>query len=111
MMFLTFSNHKNKSENNSDENITLSPYKSSPTWAIESFFIEVYSLLAHRIKGLGWSLREFWETDTWTTSKLYCMELDLIEEEERQFNNSSNDEKHDSEEMKDLYMEMYGEEE
>ena len=110
-MCLTFSNPKNKLENNNDKNMTLSPYKSSPAWAIESFFIEVYSLLAHRINGLGWSLKEFWETDTWTTSKLYCMELALIEEEERQFNNSSDDEKHDSEEMKDLYMEMYGEDE
>lgn len=108
MTWLTFSNPKKKEENNT-ENMTLSPYKSSPTWAIESFFIEVYSLLAHRIKGLGWSLTEFWQTDTWTTSKLYCMELDLIEEEERQLNQSE-DEKHDSEEMRDLYSEMYGDE-
>ena len=89
--------------------MTLSPYRTSPTWAIESFFIEVYSLLAHRIKGLGWSLREFWECDTWTTSKLYCMELDLIDEEERQLNQSE-DEKMDSEEMRDLMAEMYGDE-
>ena len=109
MMFLTFLTHNEKLEANDNLQNTLSPYKSSPTWAIESFFIEVYSLLAHRIKGLGWSLREFWETDTWTTSKLYCMELDLIEEEERQFN-QSDDEKHDSEEMRDLYSEMYGDE-
>jgi len=78
------------------------------TWAIESFFIEVYSLLAHRIKGLGWSLKDFWQCDTWTTSKLYCMELDLIEQEEKELN-SNKDEANDSEDMKDLYAEMYGE--
>ena len=50
---------------------------------IESFFIEIYSLLAHRIKGLGWSLDDFWKCDTWTTSKLYCMELELIKEEDK----------------------------
>lgn len=110
-MWLTFSNPKKKIENNSNEQ-TLSPYRKSPTWAIESFFIEIYSLLAHRIKGLGWSLSDFWQCDTWTTSKLYCMELDLIDEEERIMNNSSNsDEVHDSEEMADLYAEMWGEDE
>lgn len=75
-------------------------------WAVESFFIEIYSLLAHRIKGLGWSLTDFWQCDTWTTSKLYCMELELIEEEDKQLN-SNKDEIHDSEEMKELYAEMY----
>lgn len=88
--------------------MTLSPYNTSPTWAIESVFIDIYFLLAHRIKGLGWSLTDFWSCDTWTTSKLYCMELNLIEEEEKHFNENEDD-KHDSEEMKDLYAEMYGE--
>lgn len=77
------------------------------TWAIESFFIEIYSLLAHRIKGLGWSLSDFWQCDTWTTSKLYCMELELIDEEDKQLN-SNKDEANDSEDMKDIYAEMYG---
>lgn len=108
MMLRTFFNHKKESADNNREN-TLSPYKSSQTWAIESFFIEIYSLLAHRINGLGWSLKDFWQCDTWVTSKLYCMELHLIEEEDRQLNQSE-DEKHDSEEMKDLYAEMYGDE-
>ena len=110
MMLPTFSNHRKNFENN-DNKETLSPYKSSPTWAIESFFIDIYSLLAHRIKGLGWSLSEFWKCDTWTTSKLYCMELDLIEEEEKAWNNNNNtDEVNDSDEMKDLYLEMWGDE-
>lgn len=89
--------------------MTLSPYKSSQTWAIESFFIDIYFMLAHRIKGMGWSLTDFWQCDTWTTSKLYCMEVALIEEEEKQLNQSE-DEKEDSEEMKDLYSEMFGDE-
>ena len=109
MMFLNFSNHKKNSEDNANEPQTPSPYKSSLTWAMESFFIDIYSLLAHRIKGLGWSLDDFWKTDTWTTSKLYCMELELIEKEEEALNNDS-DSKQDSEEMKDLYEEMYGDE-
>lgn len=105
MMWQTFSNHKEK-DNNTDMR-TLSPYRTSPKWAIESAFLEIYLLLAHRIKGLGWSLQEFWECDTWTISKLYCRELDLIDEEEAKMNESE-DEKHDSEEMKDLMVEMYG---
>ena len=108
-MCLNFFNHRKESEDNNTE-ITLSPYKSSQTWAIESFFIDIYYLLAHRIKGLGWTLKDFFECDTWTTSKLYCMEVDLIEKEERELN-QSDDEKFDSEEMKDLYSEMYGNEE
>jgi hypothetical protein len=65
-------------------------------------------LLVHRIKGLGLSLRDFWEWDTWTTSKMYCMELDLIDAEEEAMNNDT-DSKQDSEDMKDLYEEMWGE--
>ncbi len=107
MMYLTFSNHKEKSEVNQEET-TLSPYRTSPKWVIESFFIDIYFLLAHRIKGLGWSLTDFWQTDTWTTSKLYCMELDLIEEEDRAINESEDDQQ-DSKEMRDLYEEMFPE--
>lgn len=87
--------------------MVLSPYKTSPTWAIESFFIEVYFLLAHRIEGLGWSLDDFWACDTWTTSKLYCMELNLIAKEEKELNKDK-EEYHDDEEVVDLYKEMYG---
>ena len=91
----------------SNDNVTLSPYQSSSVWAIESFFIEVYFLLAHRIKGLGWSLEEFWSCDTWTTSKLYCMESNLMDKEEQEINGDK-EEIQDSDEMKDLYVEMYG---
>lgn len=47
------------------------------------------------------------ECDTWTTSKLYCMECNVIDEEERELNKDK-EEIHDSDEMKDLYAEMYG---
>ena len=80
--------------------------ESSPVWAIESFFLDIYFLLAHRIKGLGWSLTDFWQCDTWTTSKLYCMESNLIDEEEEISNDT--EEQYDSDEMKDMYKEMYG---
>ena len=63
--------------------------------------------MAHRIKGLGWSLTDFWQCDTWTTSKLYCMELELIAEEDKKLKEGT-DEAEDSEEMVDLYEEMYG---
>ena len=105
---MTFSNHKKKSEDNEEE-LTPSPYRTSPTWAMESFFIDIYSLLVHRIKGLGLSLSDFWQWDTWTTSKMYCMELELIDEEEDALNDDA-DSKQDSKEMKDLYEEMWGSE-
>lgn len=108
MMLQNFSNLKENSETHNHETQTLSPYRTSPTWAIESFFLDIYSLLVHRIKGLGLSLNDFWQWDTWTTSKMYCMELDLIDAEEEAMNNDT-DSKQDSEEMKDLYEEMWGE--
>lgn len=94
--------------NHKSEQVTVSsPYKSSPTWMVESVFIDIYFLLAHRIKGLGWSLNDFWQCDTWTTSKLYCMELDVISEEEKALNEGT-DEANDSDDMKDLMEVMYG---
>ena len=107
MMWLTFSNNKENYNANTQEN-TLSPYRSSPKWVIESFFIDIYWLLAHRIKGLGWSLNDFWACDTWTTSKLYCLEQELIKDEQREL--AHEDEKDDSEEVRDLIEEMYGDE-
>ena len=47
------------------------------------------------------------ECDTWTTSKLYCMELEVIAEEEKALNEDT-DESNDSDEVKDLMVEMYG---
>lgn len=83
----------------------LSSYQTNSVWLIESNFLDIYFLLAHRIKGLGWSLDDFWKCDTWTTSKLYCMELNLMEEESKEVND--NDEPPDSEQMVELYEEMF----
>ena len=71
--------------------------------------LEEYFLLVRRIQDIGLSIDQYWEMDTWTTSKLYCMELDLIDEEERQFSESEDD-RQDSSDMRDLYSEMYGDE-
>lgn len=69
----------------------------SMAWVIESSLLDIYFLLVKRIKGIGLSLKDFWELDTWTTSKLYCLELDLIDEEERASKGKSNPEKNNDE--------------
>ena len=102
-MFLLF-----VKDRNNDEDIQLTPMNTSRAWAFESTMLEIYFLLAHRIKGLGWSLQEFWETDTWTTSKLYCMELDLIDEEDREFNKDK-PESQNSKEVGELVEDMFHE--
>lgn len=107
MMFLTFLNHRKNLETHNDDEWTPSPYKTSVVWAMESFFLDIYILLTHRINGLGLSLSDFWQWDTWTTSKIYCTELDLIAEEDKALNEDK-DEAQDSDEMKDLYEEMWG---
>lgn len=91
----------------SNTDVELNPMTTSRSWAIECFLLDIYSLLSHRIKGLGWSLSDFWEVDTWTTSYLYLHECFLIEEEERELNKDK-EEYHDDEHMIDLYEEMYG---
>lgn len=79
-----------------------SPYNSDTTWMLESLLLEVYWFLCHRIKGLGWSLTDFWEADTWTTSKLYCMECELVEKE-----SDNHDEPVNDPEMDELFEEMF----
>lgn len=80
----------------------------SRVWAIESFLIEIYSLLAHRIKGLGWSLNDFWEADTWITSKLYLMELALIESEDKELNDKKDKQaEFNNPEVEKTYEEMF----
>lgn len=79
-------------------------------WAIESFFIEIYSVLVHRIKGIGWTIDDFMKMDTWVTSKLYCMELDLIDQEENELNKDKNDPTlQNNPEVEELYEEMFDE--
>ena len=62
----------------------LTPMMKSRSWTVERGLLDIYILLVHRIQGLGWSLDDFWAADTWTTSLLYCMELQLIDEEEKE---------------------------
>lgn len=82
----------------------------SSAWAIESFLIEIYAVLVHRIKGIGWTLKDFMEMDTWVTSKLYCMELDLIDEEDRELNKDKNDPtRQNNPEVEELAEEMFNE--
>ena len=84
--------------------------ETSMLWAIESFFVEIYSVLVHRIKGLGWTFQDFMEMDTWITSKLYCMELDLIDEEDRELKKGKKDPTaNNNPEVEDLYEEMFNE--
>ena len=99
-MFLLFENVKSNSD------VKLNPMNTSRAWAIEQSMLEIYFLLVRRIKGIGLSLNDFWKLDTWTTSKLYCLELEILEEEA---STTSEDEIHDDENVRDLYGEMFGE--
>lgn len=72
--------------------------------------LEEYFLLVRRVKGLGLSVKDYWELDTWTTAKLLDLEKSIIEEEQREYNkqNKVYEERPDgnSEEMNDLVDEM-----
>ena len=72
--------------------------------------IEEFFLLVRRIQGIGLSIDDYWEMDTWTTAKLLNMERQIIEEEQKEFNKQNNvyEERPDgnSEEMNDLVDEM-----
>ncbi len=48
--------------------------------------LEEYFLLVRRIKGLGLSIKDYWELDTWTTAKLLSLERQIMEEEAKAFN-------------------------
>ena len=79
----------------------------SRAWLIEESMLDIYFLLVKRIKGLSLSISEFWALDTWTTSKLYCNELEVIQEEDKAVNGDK-EEYYDSPEMVDLVDEMFG---
>ena len=92
---------------NSDENdLSDVPF----SWLIEEAQLEEYFLLVRRIQGIGLSIDQYWEMDTWTTSKLLRMEEAIIEEEQKEYNKQNNvyEERPDgnSEEMNDLVDEM-----
>ena len=80
------------------------------SWYIEEAQLEEYFLLVRRVQGIGLSIKEYWEMDTWTTAKLLDMEKRIIEEEQKEYNKQNNkyEERPDgnSEEMNDLVDEM-----
>ena len=80
------------------------------SWIIEEVMLEEYFLLVRRISGLSLSVEDYWNLDTWTTSKLLDMEKKIIEEEQKEYNkqNKVYNERPDgnSEEMNDLVDEM-----
>ena len=72
--------------------------------------LEEYFLLVRRIQGIGLSIEQYWEMDTWTTAKLLSMEKEIMEEEAKhrtdgktQYEERPSD---NSEEMNDLVDEM-----
>ena len=80
------------------------------SWLIEESQLEEYFLLVRRIQGIGLSIKEYWELDTWTTAKLLDMEKKIIEEEQKEYNKQNKVYKErpdgNSEEMNDLVDEM-----
>lgn len=72
--------------------------------------LEEYFLLVRRIQGIGLTVDDYWDLDTWTTAKLLNMERKIIEEEQKEYDksNKSYEERPEgnSEEMNDLVDEM-----
>ena len=77
---------------------------------IEEQQLEEYFLLVRRIPGISLSIDDYWQMDTWTTSKLLLMEKAIIEEEQKELNKSKKTYEErpqgNSEEMNDLVDEM-----
>lgn len=78
-------------------------------WGLEQNMIGIYLTLIHRIHGIGLSLNDFWEMDTWTTSLIYQTELKLIEKEEKTQHKeySVNPEEKNNPQVTELYEEMF----
>jgi len=75
------------------------------SWQIEEVMLEEYFLLVRRIKGISLSVKDYWELDTWTTSKLLSMERRIMEEEAKEYGGKSQYEERpdgNSDEMNDL---------
>ncbi len=89
-----------------DEDLSDIPF----SWIIEESMLEEYFLLVRRVQGIGLSINDYWELDTWTTAKLLDMEKKIIEEEQKEYSKQNNEyiERPDgnSEEMNDLVDEM-----
>lgn len=71
--------------------------------------LEEYFLLVRRIEGIGLSVDDYWNMDTWTTSKLLSMERKIMEEEQKAYSDKTEYTERpegNSEEMNDLVDEM-----
>ena len=55
------------------------------SWVIEEAMLEEYFLLVRRIQGIGLSVEDYWNLDTFTTAKLLSMERRIIEEEQKAY--------------------------
>ena len=76
---------------------------------IEESMLEDFFLLVRRIQGIGLSIDEYWEMDTWTTAKLLSIEREIMEEEAKQYSDKKEYKERpdgNSEEMNDLVDEM-----
>lgn len=72
--------------------------------------LEEYFLLVRRVSGLGLSINDYWELDTWTTAKLLDMERQIIEKEQEEYSKNKNEyverPEGNSDEMNDLMDEL-----
>ena len=48
--------------------------------------LEDYFLLVRRIQGIGLTLDDYWNMDSWSCAKLLSMEKAIIEEEQKEYN-------------------------
>lgn len=55
-----------------------------PSELIEKQFIDEYFLLTRRVKGMGLTLKDFWEMDYTIFGQLLRNELDIIEAERKE---------------------------
>ena len=55
-----------------------------PSEIIEKQYIDEYFLLTRRVKGMGLSLKDFWEMDYTIFGQLLRNELDIIESERKE---------------------------
>ena len=58
---------------------------------MEEMMLEEYFLLVRRIQGIGLSIKDYWELDTWTTAKLLDLEKRIIEEEQKEYKKNNNE--------------------
>jgi len=72
--------------------------------------IEEYFLLVRRIPGISLSIEDYWNMDTWTTSKLLLMEKEIMKQEQENMPNTKKQyverPEGNSEEMNDIVDEM-----